>query len=188
MTILELILLSIGLAMDCLAISVAGSIAYGRYNWRRILLMALCFGGFQGIMPVIGWAVGISFVDIIGRYDHWIALLILGYIGGKMIIESFRNGEKVSEYTPYGSFKMLLMLSVADSIDALATGLLFISYSEILALGAAIIALGSFIITILGCVIGIEFGKRFRVNVNLIGGLILIGIGVKIFIEHLFLL
>jgi len=185
MTIIELIFLSIGLAMDCLAISIAGSIGYGRYNWRRILLMALCFGGFQGIMPVIGWAAGISFVNIIGQYDHWIALGILGFIGGKMIIESLK-GEEESKYTPYGSIKMLLILSVADSIDALATGLLFITCSDILALGASLIALGSFLITIIGCIIGIEFGKRFKLNVNLIGGLILITIGVKIFCEHMF--
>lgn len=186
MTILELIFLSIGLAMDCLAISIAGSIGYGRYNWRRILLMALCFGGFQGFMPLIGWAVGVSFVNIIGRYDHWIALGILCFIGTKMIIESFKSDD-VSKYTPYGSIKMLLILSVADSIDALATGLLFINCSNILALGATIIAIGSFAITILGCIIGIEFGKRFKLNVNLIGGLILIAIGLKIFCEHLFL-
>lgn len=186
MTILELILLSIGLAMDCLAISIAGSIGYGHYNWKRIFLIALCFGGFQGIMPVIGWALGVSFVDIIGQYDHWIALLILGFIGGKMIVESFKNDGEESKYTPYGSIKMLLILSVADSIDALATGLLFITCSDILVLGASIIALGSFLITILGCVIGIEFGRRFKLNVNLIGGLILIGIGIKIFSEHVF--
>ena len=138
-------------------------------------------------MPVIGWAVGVSFVNIIGQYDHWIALLILGFIGGKMIVESFKSDGEVTKYTPYGSIKMLLILSVADSIDALATGLLFITCSDILALGAGIIALGSFVITILGCVIGIEFGKRFKLNVNLIGGLILIGIGIKIFVEHVFL-
>lgn len=186
MTILELTLLSIGLAMDCLAISIAGSIGYGRYNWPRILLIALFFGGFQGFMPVIGWAVGVNFVNIIGAYDHWIALGILGFIGTKMIIESFKDGDGESKYTPYGSLKMLIILSIADSIDALATGLLFITCSDILALGASIIALGSFVITIIGCVIGIEFGRRFKVNVNLIGGLILIGIGVKIFCEHTF--
>ena len=186
MTILELILLSIGLAMDCLAISIAGSIGYGRYNWPRILLIALFFGGFQGLMPVIGWTVGVSFVNIIGAYDHWIALGILGFIGTKMIIESFKGNEEESKYTPYGSLKMLVILSIADSIDALATGLLFITCSDILALGASLIALGSFVITIIGCVIGIEFGRRFKVNVNLIGGLILIGIGVKIFCEHTF--
>lgn len=186
MTILELILLSIGLAMDCLAISIAGSIGYGRYNWPRILLIALFFGGFQGFMPVIGWAVGVNFVNIIGAYDHWIALGILGFIGTKMIMESFKDSDGESKYTPYGSLKMLIILSIADSIDALATGLLFITCSDILALGASIIALGSFVITIIGCVIGIEFGRRFKVNVNLIGGLILIGIGVKIFCEHTF--
>lgn len=186
MTILELILLSIGLAMDCLAISIAGSIAYGHYNWKRILLIALFFGGFQGLMPVIGWAAGISFIDIIKDYDHWVALIILGIIGGKMIIEGFSEKESESKYTPYGSLKMLFLLSIADSIDALATGLLFINCSSILLLGAAIIALSSFVITIAGCIIGIEFGKRFKVNVNLIGGLILIGIGVKIFVEHIF--
>ena len=186
MTILELILLSIGLAMDCLAISIAGSIGYGRYNWQRILLIALFFGGFQGLMPVIGWAVGVNFVNLIGSYDHWIALIILGFIGGKMIVESFKNNPEESKYTPYGSLSMLVILSIADSIDALATGLLFITCSDTLALGASIIALGSFVITIIGCVIGIEFGRRFKVNVNLIGGLILIAIGIKIFCEHIF--
>ena len=175
-------MLSIGLAMDCLAISIAGSIGYGRYNWRRILLIALFFGGFQGIMPVIGWAAGVWFVDFIGAYDHWIALIILGFIGGKMIIESFKPDAEESKYTPYGSIKMLVILSIADSIDALATGLLFITNSSQLPVGALIIALGSFIISIIGCVIGIEFGRRFKVNVNLIGGLILIAIGIKIFI------
>lgn len=183
MSIIELFLLGIGLAMDCLAISIAGSIAYGKYNWRRIFLIALFFGGFQGLMPLIGWGAGVGFSGFIDRYDHWIALAILGFIGGKMIAEGF-SGDEEPKYTPYGSLKMLVLLSIADSIDALATGLLFVSFPAwLLVVAVLIIAAMSFIFSIFGCVIGIEFGKRFRVNVNLIGGIILIAIGLKIFIE-----
>lgn len=173
--------------MDCFAVSVAGSIAHGRYDWRRIMLIALFFGGFQGIMPIIGWCASVWFADLIGQFDHWVALIILGIIGGKMVIESFKEEEERDQsHTPYGSVKMLTLLAIATSIDALATGILFVPCGSLIWTGAAVIALGSAVFSTMGCVIGIEFGRRFKLNVNLIGGLILVGIGVKIFVEHVF--
>ena len=187
MSIFEIILISIGLAMDCFAVSVAGSIAYGKYNWRKILRIALFFGAFQGFMPLIGWALGVGFADAIRSVDHWLAMIILGFLGGKMIYEGVKGGDDTQDKTsPYGSLKSLILLSVATSIDALATGLIFVPLKNLIFTAMGIIFAVSFLFSILGCVVGIHFGKRFRFNVEAVGGLILIFIGVKILIEHLF--
>lgn len=186
MSILDICLISIGLAMDCFAVSIASSIAYGKYNWPKMVRMAFFFGLFQGIMPLIGWLAGVSFAAQIAKIDHWLAFVILGYLGGKMIVESLKKEKNEAEKkTPLGSFKMLIILSFATSIDALATGLIFVSTGNLIYTAISIIALGSFIFTICGCIIGITFGKRFTLNVELIGGIILFGIGLKILIEHL---
>lgn len=188
MSLVEIILIAVGLAMDCFAVSIASSVCYGRYNWLKILRMALFFGLFQGFMPLIGWACGISFAEFIHSIDHWLALGILGFLGGKMIYESFQDEEDdiCDTKTPYGSISMLITLAIATSIDALATGLIFVPLGNLMYSASAIIALVSFLFTIVGCVLGITFGKRIKFNVEAIGGLILIGIGLKIFIEHMF--
>ena len=188
MSLIEIILIAVGLAMDCFAVSIASSVCYGRYNWLKILRMALFFGLFQGFMPLIGWACGISFAEFIHSIDHWLALGILGFLGGKMIYESFQDEEDevCDTKTPYGSISMLITLAIATSIDALATGLIFVPLGNLIYSASAIIALVSFLFTIVGCVLGITFGKRIKFNVEAIGGLILIGIGLKIFIEHMF--
>ena len=187
MSFFEICLISIGLAMDCFAVSIASSIGYGRYNWSKIVRVALFFGLFQGLMPFIGWLIGIGFAEQIAKIDHWLAFAILGFIGGKMLVERLKKN-KNDETTPktlFGSLKMLLIMSVATSIDALATGLIFVPMGNFIYTAVGIIALGSFLFTILGCVIGITFGKRFKLNVEFIGGIILCGIGLKILIEHL---
>lgn len=190
MSLVEIILIAVGLAMDCFAVSIASSVCYGRYNWLKILRMALFFGLFQGGMPLIGWACGISFAEFMHSIDHWLALGILGFLGGKMIYESFKDDDEEEEMcdakTPYGSISMLITLAIATSIDALATGLIFVPLGNLMYSASAIIALVSFLFTIVGCVLGITFGKRIKFNVEAIGGLILIGIGLKIFIEHMF--
>lgn len=188
MSLIEIILIAVGLAMDCFAVSIASSVCYGCYNWLKILRMALFFGLFQGFMPLIGWACGISFTEFIHSIDHWLALGILGFLGGKMIYESFQDEEDdiCDAKTPYGSISMLITLAIATSIDALATGLIFVPLGNLMYSASAIIALVSFLFTIVGCVLGITFGKRIKFNVEAIGGLILIGIGLKIFIEHMF--
>ena len=190
MSLIEIILIAVGLAMDCFAVSIASSICYGRYNWPKIVRMALFFGLFQGGMPLIGWACGISFAEFIHSIDHWLALGILGFLGGKMIYESFKDDEEeemCDAKSPYGSLRMVTILAVATSIDALATGLIFVPLGNLMFSASGIIAIVSFLFTLVGCVLGVTFGKRIKFNVEAIGGVILICIGLKIFIEHMFL-
>ena len=190
MSLIEIIFIAIGLAMDCFAVSIASSICYGRYNWPKIVRMALFFGLFQGGMPLIGWGLGIGFAKYICAIDHWLALGILGYLGGKMIYESFKDEGEEEEMcdakSPYGSLRMVTILAIATSIDALATGLIFVPIGNRIFSASGIIAIVSFLFTFVGCVFGVNFGKRIKFNVEAIGGIILIGIGLKIFIEHMF--
>jgi putative Mn2+ efflux pump MntP len=186
MSIISIVFIAIGLAMDCFAVSIASSMSYGKYDWKKILRLALFFGLFQGIMPLIGWLAGISFSTWIARFDHWFALVILCFLGGKMIYESLKHEkENKEESSPFSSLKTLTVLAIATSIDALATGLIFVPYGNIIFVAVSIIAVVSFLFAILGCVIGISVGKGFKLNVELIGGIILIAIGVKIFVEHI---
>lgn len=191
MSLIEIIFIAIGLAMDCFAVSIASSICYGRYNWPKIVRMALFFGLFQGGMPLIGWGLGIGFAKYICAIDHWLALGILGYLGSKMIYESFKDEGEEEEMcdakSPYGSLRMVTILAIATSIDALATGLIFVPIGNRIFSAFGIIAIVSFLFTFVGCVFGVTFGKRIKFNVEAIGGIILIGIGLKIFIEHMFL-
>ncbi len=187
MTLFEIALIAVGLAMDCFAVAIASSMSYGRYNWLKIVRMAFFFGVFQGVMPFIGWLAGVSFAEHIAPFDHWVAFVILGFLGIKMAIESFKKESDDDKTTPFGSYKMLIALSFATSIDALATGLIFVPMGDVIYTASGLIALGSFLFTISGCVIGISFGKRFKLNVELIGGIILFLIGTKILIEHLWI-
>lgn len=183
MDLLSIILIAIGLAMDCFAVSIAQGLGVNRYDRKpycSILLMATLFGVFQGGMPLIGFFAGNLFADFFKTYAPWIALALLAFIGGKMIIESFHHEE---ERQTNWQIVFLLTMAVATSIDALATGVIFIPCPEQVWLGVSIIALVSFIFSILGCWIGSVFGSRFKLNVELIGGIILVGIGLKIWIE-----
>lgn len=181
MSILNIILIAIGLAMDCLAVSIAHGLGAKRWQ-NRALLMALFFGLFQGGMPLIGYFAGTLFADFFSRFAPWIALALLAFIGGKMIWESLREEDKEAECKDL-TFWHIIVLAIATSIDALATGVIFIPCPEVLWLGIGVIALVSFLFSIVGTLVGIYAGKAFHVNVELIGGLILIGIGIKIFIE-----
>ncbi len=186
MDILSIILIAIGLAMDCFAVSITKGITCRKGQWSRALLMALLFGLFQGGMPLIGFFAGVAFTEQIARYDHWIALALLGLIGGKMIWESLHGKDEESAKEADGlSFKTLILLAIATSIDALATGIIFVPTPEIIWLAVSVIALVSLIFSIVGYVIGVVCGKRFRFDVELLGGIILIAIGLKIFIEHM---
>ena len=207
MSLLTIILISVGLAMDCFAVSIAKGLvvdvhevfAKRQHPW----LMAVLFGLFQGLMPLVGYNAGTLFGDFFLQYAGIIALVLLGYIGGKMIWEGFSKTATLTD-RPAGwqtgaeplqdrsavresdfSLKTLLVLAIATSIDALATGVIFIPYPEQLYVGVGVIALGSFLFSIAGYLIGVFVGSKFKVNVELIGGLILIGIGIKIFIEGL---
>ena len=185
MDILTLILLSIGLAMDCFAVSLAKAGCIGKVRWGGFLFMAFMFGLFQGLMPLIGYLIGNEFIEYIKDYDHWISLVILTIIGGKMIWEDIFEKMEADkcDANPYG-FGTVILLSIATSIDALATGLIFLTEPESLIRGIIIIAAGSFIISLIGSFAGAYAGGKLHFKFGVLGGVILIGIGVKIVIEH----
>ena len=183
MDILTLIVLGIGLAMDCFAVSLGKGLSIdGQYTaslWRKPWLMALLFGLFQGGMPLIGYYVCSFFSTFFSIYAGWTALVLLTFIGGKMVWEGLKAPDERND-NPDFSLPTLLLLAVATSIDAWATGVLFIPQPETLWMGISIIALCSFLFSWAGYLIGAFIGMRFPLNANLIGGIILIGIGVKI--------
>lgn len=191
MTNFEIWLLAVGLAMDCFAVSIASGILMKRVRLRPMLIMAFCFGLFQGIMPLLGWTAASLFSHLIENVDHWIAFGILAFLGGRMICDSLKNEEERHEFDPT-SLKVVLALSVATSIDAMAIGVSFAlldikSYAELLS-PVGIIGFVSFALSIVGLLFGIRFGCGIarKLRAEFWGGIILILIGTRILIEHLF--
>lgn len=191
MTGLEIWLLAIGLAMDCLAVSIASGIILKRIQWRPMLVMAFFFGPFQAIMPLLGWLGASTFSHLIESVDHWIAFAILAFLGGRMIKESFKEEDCCQRFNP-ASLKVVITMAIATSIDALAIGVSFAflgikSCSSIL-YPVGIIGFVSFLMSLIGLIFGIRFGCGIarKLRAELWGGIILILIGTKILIEHLF--
>ena len=191
MTGLEIWLLAIGLAMDCFAVSIASGIILKRVRMRPMLIMALAFGFFQALMPLLGWIGASFFSHLIENIDHWIAFAILAFLGGRMVLESFKDEDCKHEFDPT-SLKVVSALAVATSIDALAVGVSFAflgvrSFSSILP-SIGIIGFVSFALSFVGLMFGIRFGCGIarKLRAELWGGVILIIIGTKILIEHLF--
>ena len=191
MTGLEIWLLAIGLAMDCFAVSIASGIILKRVRMRPMLIMALAFGFFQALMPLLGWIGASFFSHLIENIDHWIAFAILAFLGGRMVLESFKDEDCRHEFDPT-SLKVVSALAVATSIDALAVGVSFAflgvrSFSSILP-SIGIIGFVSFALSFVGLMFGIRFGCGIarKLRAVLWGGGILIIIGTKILIEHLF--
>ena len=185
MSIITIVLLAIGLAMDCFAVSVCkGLTSPHGYVPRYIkpMLMALLFGMFHAGMPLIGYFAGSLFASFFERFAPWIALLLLSFIGGKMIYDSLKGENEETQLADF-SFLSLLSLAFATSMDTLATGVIFIPHPEVLWLAVGVIALTCFMASMTGFVIGHLVGAKLRINVNILGGIILIIIGVKIFIE-----
>lgn len=181
MDILTIIIIAVGLAMDCFAVSITQGLSVKADTMRpKPMLMAVLFGLFQGGMPLIGYYAGYTFAEFFRVYAPWIALILLAFIGGKMVWESLRRKE---EQSAGWQIKRLFVLAVATSIDALATGVIFIPVPEMLWVSVSIIGLVSLLFSLGGYFIGKFVGKRFRINVELIGGIILIGIGMKIWVE-----
>ena len=192
MTGLEIWLLAIGLAMDCFAVSIASGIILKRIQWRPMLVMALAFGLFQALMPFIGWMFAKTFSHLIESVDHWIAFAILAFLGGRMILESFKNEDCRQTFNP-ASPKVVFTMAIATSIDALAIGISFAllginNYTEILS-PILIIGFVSFVMSLIGLYFGIKCGCGCArtLMAELWGGIILVAIGLKILIEHLFL-
>ena len=191
MTGLEIWLLAIGLAMDCLAVSIASGIILKLIQWRPMLVMAFFFGLFQAIMPLLGWLGASTFSHLIESVDHWIAFAILAFLGGRMIKESFKEEDCCQRFNP-ASLKVVITMAIATSIDALAIGVSFAflgikSCSSIL-YPVGIIGFVSFLMSLIGLIFGIRFGCGIarKLRAELWGGIILILIGTKILIEHLF--
>lgn len=191
MTGLEIWLLAIGLAMDCFAVSIASGIILKRVRLRPMLVMAAAFGFFQALMPLLGWIGASFFSHLIESIDHWMAFAILAFLGGRMVLESFKDEDCRHEFDPT-SLKVVLALAVATSIDALAVGISFAflgvrGFSSVLP-PICIIGLVSFALSFVGLTFGIRFGCGIarKLRAELWGGIILIIIGTKILIEHLF--
>ena len=182
MGIISILLIAVGLAMDSLAVSISGGIVMRPFCMRQSLRLALTMGIFQGGMTLLGWLMGVSFSSYITAFDHWIAFILLGFLGGKMIYESF--GEEETTISSF-STKTLLTLGVATSIDALAVGVSMAFLKTSIYFPAFIIGFVTFSLSLIGVISGYRFGKIKGVNVELLGGIILITIGVKILIEHL---
>lgn len=185
MGIFELLLLSIGLGMDAFAVSVCKGISMKKMDWKKACIIGLYFGGFQALMPVIGYFFGTSFQSIITNIDHWVAFVLLGIIGGKMIQEAFQKDKDEEEYSSDVSVKTMLILSVATSIDALAVGITFAFLNVNLLLAITFIGLITFVLSVVGTKIGNRFGDKYKGKAEFIGGIILILIGFKILFEHL---
>jgi len=186
MDLLSVIIISVALAMDCFAVSVSKGICAKKYFFWLTFRMAVLFGLFQAIMPLIGFAAAKSFAKEMITYDHWLAFVLLLLIGGKMLFEGLKSPdpECVKISNPF-KWISLLSLAFATSIDALATGIIIVPFPEMIWKAVAMIGFVSFLFTFLGMYIGVHFGKRFHLKVEAIGGIILIGIGIKILIEHL---
>lgn len=187
MGLIELCFIAVGLSMDAFAVSICKGLACREQNLRNNLLAGLYFGGFQGLMPAIGWLLGVRFSDAITSIDHWIAFVLLSFIGGSMIRES-RSGAEEEELDASFGFRAMLPLAVATSIDALAVGVSFaflgMTGREILG-AAALIGAVTFVLSAVGVRVGSVFGSRFKSRAELCGGVILIFIGLKILLEHL---
>jgi putative Mn2+ efflux pump MntP len=183
-----LIGIALALAMDAFAVSVAAGIRAVRTRLRRAFKLAFFFGGFQAAMPVLGWWGGLRFQRWIAPVDHWIAFGILSVVGLKMILESRfmnGNGDPADKSEPGGSLGSLLALSIATSIDALAVGL-SLGFLDVGIVGPALtIGAVTFVLTLIGFVLGERLGHLGEGKIEILGGAILIGIGLKILFEHL---
>ena len=184
MTFPSILLIAVGLSMDAFAVSVCKGLKMRKIDYGKTLLIGLFFGGFQAIMPLIGWLIGLKFQRFIERYDHWVAFLLLAIIGGKMIYESFKPDEDDDD--PSFSISELFVLAVATSIDALAVGIAFAMFREVNILySISVIGSITFILSVAGVAIGNRFGSVYKNKAELAGGIILVLLGLKILLEHL---
>ena len=180
----ELLILAIGLSMDAFAVSICKGLSVQKLLPRHLVICGLYFGGFQALMPLLGWLLGVRFQAMIANVDHWIAFILLGTIGFNMIRESRSGDEEIPD--PDFGLKSMLALALATSIDALAVGVTF-AFLEVRILPAIIlIGLTTFLCSGAGVKIGNLFGLKYKSRAELLGGVVLIGIGLKILIEHLF--
>ncbi|MCK9310722.1 MAG: manganese efflux pump MntP family protein [Bacteroidales bacterium] len=186
MNILDIILLAIGLAMDCFAVSIACGMYMKKILSGPSFRIALFFGFFQAFMPLIGWLIGSSFRSYIENFDHWFAFIILIILGGKMIYENFKGKDSNKKHLNPYKWVVVLTMAIATSIDALAVGFTFSFLRIDLWLAIFIIGITSFFFSLFGLFFGHRYCHRVKIPAELFGGIVLIGIGTKILIEHLY--
>lgn len=195
MGFLELFLIAIGLSMDAFAVSLCKGLQMKTFNTKQAFIIALFFGGFQALMPSLGWLLGFQFKDYITNFDHWVAFVLLSFIGGKMLYDCFFAKEEnntecdcspQSKETSKFSISELFILAIATSIDALAVGITFAFLQVNIFSSCITIGITTLIFSIIGVLIGHKFGNKFQKVSEIFGGIILIVIGLKILIEHLF--
>lgn len=183
MGFVELIILSIGLAMDAFAVAVCKGLSMKKMKWKSAIIIGLYFGVFQAFMPFIGYLLGVNFQNKIANIDHWIAFILLGIIGINMIKESISKENNIS--TDSIKFKEMIILAIATSIDALAVGITFAFLRVNIILAISLIGCITFIISVIGVKVGNIFGNKYEKKAEFAGGFILIILGIKILLEHL---
>ncbi|MBR5470588.1 MAG: manganese efflux pump [Oscillibacter sp.] len=182
-----LFLIAIGLSMDAFAVAICQGLCMPRMNWKNGTVIALFFGGFQALMPLIGWLLGSQFSAYIQSVDHWVAFVLLGLIGGNMIREALEPEEEETAcaVTDRLDLRRLLLMAIATSIDALAVGVTFAFLSVSIAPAVALIGCTTFALSLVGVAVGNFFGARYKKRAEMAGGIILVLMGCKILLEHL---
>lgn len=183
MGIAEILIIAVGVSMDAFAVSICKGLSVQQMRPRYPLTVAIWFGGFQALMPVLGYFLGVSFADFVENVDHWIAFILLGIIGGNMIKESF--SDKCDASSPDFSFKTMSAMAVATSIDALAIGVSFAFLRINIWEAVVMIGLTTAAFSAAGLMIGNVFGSRYKSKAEFTGGFILVTMGLKILLEHL---
>ena len=198
MSLAELFFIAVGLSMDAFAVAICKGLGMRRLNVRHALVIGLFFGGFQALMPTLGWLLGAQFAAIVTPVDHWIAFILLAFIGAKMVIDALRSDDDddsgASETDDAGEIpstenkldlRELFGLAIATSIDALAVGITFAFLSVDIVPAASFIGTVTFVLSVVGVAIGNQFGARWEKPSSIVGGVVLILIGLKILLEHL---
>ena len=180
---LEITLIGVGLAMDAFAVSICKGLSMKKIYWKKAIIIAVYFGLFQALMPVIGYFLGTTFENYITNLDHWVAFILLGAIGANMIKEAFwGDSEALNDSV---DFKTMVVLAIATSIDALAVGITFAFLKTNILLATLLIGIITFVICLLGVKIGNKFGSKYGNKAEFLGGVLLIILGSKILLEHL---
>ena len=186
MGLFDIFMIGVGLSMDAFAASICKGLNMRRLNIKNMLIIGLFFGGFQALMPAVGWLLGKQFESYITSVDHWVAFALLVFIGGKMIYDVFtkKNEDECGEKTNRLDMKEVLTLAVATSIDALAVGISFAFLQVDILKAVSVIGVTTFVLSVIGVAVGNVFGSKYEKKATLAGGIILILIGLKILLEH----
>lgn len=198
MSLFELFLIAVGLSMDAFAVAICKGLGMRKLDMRQALVIGLFFGGFQALMPTIGWFLGAQFASLVTPIDHWIAFILLAFIGGKMLFDAIKgddeqetddgvsqDGEGAKGSAPNLDLRELTMLAVATSIDALAVGITFAFLDVNIVPAASFIGVVTFVLSVIGVAVGNQFGSRWEKPSTIVGGVVLILIGVRILLEHI---